>query len=115
MARNCFGWGARLLVAGLAVAGLLAGRPAAPAQAPPAKLAAAVGAVVLLRPGPREGLVAPVHTGSALTGGGAVTLAQPAPDTLVVGVTAAAAAKANPCQPSSATVEASVDQQFEVV
>jgi hypothetical protein len=97
------------------VAGLLAGRPAARAQGPAGKPAVAAGPAVLLRPGPREGLVAPAHTGSALTGGGAVTLAQPAPDTLVLSVTGTAAAKANPCQPSSASVEANVDQQFEVV
>src|SRR5262249_35046108 len=74
--RRRFGWATRLLVAGLARAGLLAGRPVVPAQAPPAKPTAA-GPVVLLRPTQREGLVTPVHTGSALTGGGAVTLAQP--------------------------------------
>jgi hypothetical protein len=115
MSTTRFGWGARLLVAGLALAGLLAGRPAARAQTPAAKPAAAAGPVVVLRPTQREGLVAPVHTGSALTGGGAVTLAQPAPDTLVLNVTAAAAAKANPCQPSTASVDANVEQQFEVV
>jgi hypothetical protein len=113
MVRNSLCRGARRLVAGLALAGLLAGRPAARAQAPPAKPATA-GPVVLLRATQRAGLVAPVHTGSALTGGGAVTLAQPAPDTLVLTVTAAAAAKANPCQPSTAAVEADVEQQFEV-
>jgi hypothetical protein len=52
---------------------------------------------------------------SALTGGGAVTVLQPAPDTLLLTLTGAAAAKANPCAPSMATLEADVEQHFEVV
>jgi hypothetical protein len=40
---------------------------------------------------------------------------QPAPDTLIVILTGAAAAKANPCTPSMAGVEAAVEQQFEVI
>jgi hypothetical protein len=70
---------------------------------------------VLLKPTQRDGHVIPRHHGSALTGGGAVTVLQPAPDTLLITLTGAAAAKANPCAPSMASLEAAVEQQFEVV
>jgi hypothetical protein len=115
MVRYHSDWCVRLLVASLALTGLLASHPAAKAQAPSTKPAVAAGPAVLLRPTQREALVSPVHTGSALTGGGSVNLAQPTPDTMVVSVTAAAAAKANPCKPSAAVVEANVEQQFEIV
>jgi hypothetical protein len=70
---------------------------------------------VFLKPTRRDGHVTPSHHCSALTGGGAVTVLQPAPDTLIITLTGAAAAKANPCAPSMASVEAVVEQQFEVV
>src|SRR5262249_33567004 len=57
----------------------------------------------------------PIRQCSALTGGGAVTVLQPAPDTLIITLTGAAAAKANPFAPSVAGLEAAVEQQFEVV
>jgi hypothetical protein len=102
---------ARLLGAGLALAGLLAVLPAALSQAPPAKAAP----TVVLRATQREGLVSPVRQGSALTGGGAVAVAQPSPDTLVLTLTGVAAAKANPCGTSLATLEAWLAQNVEVV
>jgi hypothetical protein len=40
---------------------------------------------------------------------------QPAPDTLTITLTGAAAAKANPFAPSMASLEAAVEQKFEVV
>jgi hypothetical protein len=70
---------------------------------------------VLLRPTQRDGRVTPIRNCSALTGGGAVTVRQPAPDTLVITLTGAAAAKANPFALSVASLEAAVEQQFEVV
>jgi hypothetical protein len=115
MLRNCFGWCARLAAGGLvALASLLVGRGPAFAAEPP-KAGAPEVPVVLLKPTQRDGHVAPVHHGSALTGGGAVTVLQPAPDQLIVTLTGAAAAKANPCTPNLATVEADVEQLFEVV
>jgi hypothetical protein len=108
MVRNCLG-----LVA--ALAGLLVGQPSASAAEPLPKPTAAEGPVVFLRPTHRDGHVAPGHHCSGLTGGGAATVLQPAPDTLVVTITGAAAAKANPFKPSMAEVEAAVEQQFEVV
>jgi hypothetical protein len=109
MSRNRFGWGARLLAGGLtALACLFAGRGPASAAAPEAP-------VVLLKLGPRDGHVSPASDCSALTGGGAVTVVQPAPDVLVITLTGAAAAKANPFTISTASLEAAVEQQFEVV
>jgi hypothetical protein len=70
---------------------------------------------VILKPTQRDGYAAPSHHCSALTGGGAVTVLQPAPDTLIITLTGAAAAKANPFAPSMAGLEAAVEQQFEVV
>jgi hypothetical protein len=70
---------------------------------------------VILKPTQRDGQVTPHSDCSARTGGGAVTVLQPAPDTLIITLTGAAAAKANPCKPSLASVEAVVEQQFEVL
>jgi hypothetical protein len=70
---------------------------------------------VLLKPTQRDAHAAPSHHCSALTGGGAVTVLQPAPDTLTVTLTGVAAAKANPFAPSTASLEAAVEQQFEVI
>jgi hypothetical protein len=115
MVRNCFGWGARLVAGGLvALAGLFVGRGPAFSAEPPKGVAAGA-PVVFLKPTQRDGYVTPSRHSSALTGGGAVTVLQPAPDTLVVTLTGAAAAKANPFKPSVASVEAAVEQQFEVV
>jgi hypothetical protein len=70
---------------------------------------------VLLKPTQRDGHATPSHHGSALTGGGTVTVLQPAPDTLTITLTGAVAAKANPCASSTASFEAILEQQFEVV
>src|SRR5262245_44311402 len=80
----------------------------AAAQAPVAPL-------VILRPTQRQGEAASVRTGTALTGGGAVTVTQPSPDRLLLGVTGVAAAKANPFKPSHAQLDAKIEQGFEVV
>jgi hypothetical protein len=90
------------------------GRGATFAAEPP-KPAPLEAPLVVLKPTRRDGHVTPISQGSALTGGGAVTVLQPAPDTLIITLTGAAAAKANPCTPSMASVEAAVEQQFEVV
>src|SRR5262249_619680 len=110
MVRNCFGWGARLVAGGLAaLACVFVGRGPAFAAHPPKA------PVLLLKPPQRDGHVTPNRQCSALTGGGAVTVLQPAPDTLIITLTGAAAAKANPFAPSVAGLEAAVEQQFEVV
>src|SRR5262245_57162518 len=80
----------------------------ASAQGPPAP-------AVILRQTNREGEAASVREGTALTGGGAVTVVQPSPDRLLLTVTGAAAAKANPFKPSHAVLDAKVEQGFEVV
>jgi hypothetical protein len=115
MVRNCFGRGARLVAGGLAaLACLFVGRGPASAAEPP-RAAAPEAPVVILKPTQRDGHVTPVTRCSALTGGGAVTVLQPAPDQLLITLTGAAAAKANPFMPSMASLEADVEQQFEVV
>jgi hypothetical protein len=70
---------------------------------------------VFLRPTQRDGHVTPIRHCSAVTGGGAVTVLQPSPDTLTLILTGAAAAKANPFASSMASLEAAVEQQVEVV
>jgi hypothetical protein len=114
MVRNCFGWGARLVAGVLALACLFVGRGPAFAAEPP-KAVAPEAPVVFLKPTQRDGHVTPNSQCSARTGGGAVTVLQPAPDRLIITLTGAAAAKANPFAPSTASVEAAVEQQFEVV
>jgi hypothetical protein len=107
------GWVVRL-VAVLALACLMVGAGCAWAAARPKDIVP-LAPVVLLKPTQRDGRVAPSHEGPALTGGGTINVLQPAPDTLAITMTGAAAAKANPCSASIACVEAVVDQQFEVV
>jgi hypothetical protein len=108
MTRNCFGRGARLVAGGLAgLACLFAGRGPAFAAEPP-KAAAPEAPVVLLKPTQRDGHVSPYSQCSSLTGG-AVTVLQPAPDQLIITLTGAAAAKANPFAPSTASLEAAVE------
>jgi hypothetical protein len=114
MVRNSLGWGAHLLAGVLALACLVA-RPGRASAAEPPKVIVPEAPVVFLRPTQRDGHAAPSHHCSALTGGGAVTVLQPAPDTLIITLTGAAAAKANPFAPSMASLEAAVEQQFEVV
>jgi hypothetical protein len=115
MVQNWFSWRARLVAGGLtALACLFVGRGPACAVEPP-KAAAPEAPVVLLKPTQRDGHATPVSRCSALTGGGAVTVLQPAPDQLLITLTGAAAAKANAFSPSMASLEAAVEQQFEVV
>jgi hypothetical protein len=114
MVGNSLGWGGRLLAGVLALACLVA-KPGRASAAEPPKAVVPEPPVVLLRPTQRDGHATPSHCCSALTGGGAVTVLQPAPDTLVITLTGAAAAKANPFAPSMASLEAAVEQQFEVV
>jgi hypothetical protein len=90
-------------------------RPGPASAAEPSTAVVPTVPVVVLKPTQRDGNATPSHHGSALTGGGAVTVLQPAPDTLIVTLTGAAAAKANPCTPSMASLEAAVEQQCEVV
>lgn len=114
MNRSRLVWDATLLVRGLTLVCLVFGsRPASAAE--PAKAGVPEGPVVFLRPTQRDGHVTPNRHCSAVTGGGAVTVLQPAPDTLTITLTGAAAAKANPFSPSTANLEAAVEQQFEVV
>jgi hypothetical protein len=115
MVRNCFGWGARLVASGLVALACLVVSPGWASAVEPPKAVVPEAPVVFLKPTQRDGHVSPSHNCSALTGGGAVTVLQPAPDTLIITLTGAAAAKANPCTPSMASVEAAVEQQFEVV
>jgi hypothetical protein len=114
MVRNSLGWGACLLAGVLALACPVV-RPGRASAAEPSKAGVPEAPVVFLKPTQRDGHAAPIRQGSALTGGGAVTVLQPAPDTLIITLTGAAAAKANPCKPSVASLEAAVEQQFEVV
>jgi hypothetical protein len=115
MVRNCFGWGARLIAGGLvALAFLFVERgPVFAAEPPKAVLPEAP--IVFLKPTQRDGHVTPTSECSARTGGGAVAVLQPAPDQLIITLTGVAAAKANPFSPSMASIEAAVEQQFEVV
>jgi len=81
------------------------GAPPQPPTAPP----------VILRPTQRNAEAASIREGTALTGGGGVIVAQPSPDRLLLTVTGAAAAKANPFKPSHALLDANVEQGFEVI
>jgi hypothetical protein len=80
--------------------------PAAPAPAPPPP------ASIIL--GPRHGEAVPSRCGHSHTGAGNIDVAQPSPDTAVVTMTGVAAAGANPCKDSVATVSFDLCQDFEV-
>ncbi len=56
-----------------------------------------------------------MREGTALTGGGSVTVTQPSPDRLLLTVTGVAAAKANLFKPSHAMLDSNIEQGFEVI
>jgi hypothetical protein len=114
MVRNSLGWRARLFASILALACLVV-RPGRAFAAEPPKAGAPEAPIVFLKPTQRDGHATSDHHCSALTGGGAVTVLQPAPDTLTITLTGAAAAKANPFASSMASLEAAVEQGFVVV
>jgi hypothetical protein len=80
--------------------------PAAPAPAPPPPASIALGL--------RHGHAVPSCCGHSHTGAGNTDIAQPSPDTVVVTMTGVAAAGANPCQDSVASVSFDLCQDFEV-
>src|SRR5438874_13333418 len=95
-----------LCLIGLLVAG--GALPPAPAQppAPPAP-------TVTITLGSRQGRVVPERQGFTHTGGGNIDVAQPAPDTVVVTMTAVAVAGGHPCQDSVARMTFALEQCFE--
>jgi hypothetical protein len=64
--------------------------------------------------GLRHGHAVPSRCGHSHTGAGNIDVAQPSPDTVVVTMTGVAAAGANPCTASAATVNFDLCQDFEV-
>jgi hypothetical protein len=80
---------------------------------PPPPAPSAAGPTIILRD--RHGHVTPVREGFNHTGGGNIDIAQPAPDTIIVTMTGAAAAGAHPCKDSVATMQFDLDQCLEII
>lgn len=70
--------------------------------------------VVSLVVGQGRGCASPAVVGSARTGGGVVTVSQPAPDTLSVTMTGSAAARGHLCKLSTSDLMFELSQEFEV-
>ena len=109
---------AGLLAVLLHVAGLGAQEGLAPCPPPavavPAATASAPPPPASITLGPRHGHAVPSRFGHSHTGAGNTDIAQPSPDTVVVTMTAVAAAGANPCSDSAANVSFDLCQDFEV-
>src|SRR5437588_179471 len=99
----------KTLLTGLLVLGwpvsLAVAQPAAPA---------APGPSVTITLGGRHGHGTPDRQGFTHTGGGNIDVAQPAPDTVVVTMTAVAVAGGHPCKDSAATFNFDLTQCFDV-
>src|SRR3954453_6969649 len=95
----------RLLFALLAASAPLAHAADAPAPAAPAAVITLVN---------REAVGTPVRAGCTHTGGGNIDVQQPAPDTLVITMTAVAVACGHPCKDSVASLAFDLAQDFEV-
>jgi len=80
--------------------------PAAPAPGPPPPASINLGL--------RHGHAVPSRCGHSHTGAGNIDIAQSSPDTVTVTMTGVAAAGANPCKDSVATVSFDLCQDFEV-
>jgi hypothetical protein len=80
--------------------------PATPAPGPPPPASINLGL--------RHSQAVPARCGHSHTGAGNIDVAQPSPDTVVVTMTGVAAAGANPCKESLATVSCELCQDFEV-
>ena len=80
--------------------------PAAPAPGPPP--------LASINLGLRHGHAVPSRCGHSHTGAGNIDVAQPSPDTVLVTMTGVAAAGANPCKESLATLSFDLCQDFEI-
>ena len=103
--------GVLLPLAGLCAQEALAPCPpetsaAAPAAAPPPPAS--------IKLGQRHGQEIPSRCGHSRTGAGNIDVAQPSPDIVTVTMTGAAAAGANPCKASEATLSFDLCQDFEI-
>jgi hypothetical protein len=83
--------------------------PAAPAPAPPPPPPPAS-----ISLGLRHGHAVPSRCGHSHTGAGNIDVTQPSPDTVTVTMTGVAAAGANPCKDSAASVTFDLYQDFEI-
>jgi hypothetical protein len=79
---------------------------------PPAQQASGPQVTITLKD--RHGQATPLRQGFTHTGGGNIDVAQPAPDTVVVTMTAVAVAGAHPCQNSTASMTFALDQGLEI-
>jgi hypothetical protein len=85
-----------------------------PSEAVPAAPAAALPPPASIVLGPRHGHAVPSWCGHGHTGAGNIDVAQPSPDTVSVTMTGVAAAGANPCKESLATITFDLCQDFEI-
>lgn len=95
------------VVGALLPAALVMAQPPAPAQAP------AGPQVTILLKG-RHGHATPRRTGCTHTGGGNTDVAQPKDDTVIITMTGVAVAAPHPCRASSAAMEFTLEQCFEI-
>src|SRR5262245_36559259 len=70
---------------------------------------------VTIKLGARQASAVPERQGFTHTGGGNIDVTQPTPDTLTITMTGVAVAGADPCKPSLATLNFSLDQGFQIV